>query len=368
MDDLLNKRNLHGVVLAGVHAWGNCVLEDILCRPLLPVASRPVIWHTLRWICQGGVSSASICGNSDTGILRRTLAQGESIGIELDYSEDVMPRGPAGCMRDAAIGKQTDAIIVVDGTLVPCIDLKDVLRTHFESDAAVTLVVDGAPSGDSATGEQQPLGIYVVARSVLETIPAKGYQDIKETLLPALHRRGARIVTHAVPASLAPRVTDAGSYLGVNMWAAERATLFGPAPEGYKPVGGGLAHFSAEIGPGAQLVGPVLVGPRTVIERDTLIVGPTSIGADCRIGPMAVISRSVTWDRCRVGKGTILDQCILTDDAQVEEDLVVRQSIYIPPRRRERKLFGRLASLCWPTGRRSPLVAGFEAPVHPVQS
>ena len=105
--------NVRGVVLAGVHAWGDCVLEQTACRPMLPVAARPLLWHALTWVRRGGVLEASICGNSDTALFRRTFGTGEALGISLEYSEDVMPRGPAGCVRDAAHDTGADAIVVV---------------------------------------------------------------------------------------------------------------------------------------------------------------------------------------------------------------------------------------------------------------
>ena len=50
-----------GIVLAGVHAWGDCVLERAVCRPLLPVADRPLVAHALDWVRSAGVAEATVC-------------------------------------------------------------------------------------------------------------------------------------------------------------------------------------------------------------------------------------------------------------------------------------------------------------------
>ncbi len=132
---------LHGVILAGAHPWAERTLERAVCRPLVPIASRPLICHTLDWLRSARIQSASVCANSDTVLLRRRLRDGASLGVALDYHEDVMPRGPAGCARDVAAGSDADTFLVVEGSVLPRLDLADLLSTHVSSEAVLTVVV-----------------------------------------------------------------------------------------------------------------------------------------------------------------------------------------------------------------------------------
>ncbi|MCP4246721.1 MAG: NDP-sugar synthase [bacterium] len=340
---------VRGIILAGVHAWGDCVLEECVARPLLPVAARPLIWHVLSWIRDGGVVESVVCGNSDTTTLRRALGNGEALDTSLSYSEDVMPRGPAGCARDAAMDLEAETFVVVEGTIVPRIDLAALLDAHADSKAAVTLVVSQAESAKGRPhGGQEPAGIYVFTRAVLEGVPASGYQDIKETLIPSLYHRGQRVATHVVPANSIRRITDAASYLNMNMWAVQELAHGPGTPEGYVDINGAWLHGSAKVHPTARLVGPVLVGPGSVIESDAMIVGPTTIGGECSIGRQALISRSAVWERCRVGPGAVIDHSILTDQASVDAALVVRKTVCVSPRRSPKALFAQLAAWCRP--------------------
>jgi NDP-sugar pyrophosphorylase family protein len=109
-----------------------------------------------------------------------------------------MPRGPAGSARDAAVQTDADNFIVAEGTIFPRFDLTTVLRTHAGSKAAATVVVAEATGAPSHNGEE-PLGVYVLSREALEQVPPSGYQDIKEALLPSLHRLGVRIVALSMP-------------------------------------------------------------------------------------------------------------------------------------------------------------------------
>lgn len=333
---------VHGIVLAGVHAWGDCPLENAVCRPLLPVASRPLITHALTWIRKSGINGATVCGNSDTGALRQRLGNGKSLGIALEYFEDVMPRGPAGCVRDAAATSTADLFVVVDGTIVPRVDLEAVIAHHLRADAVVTLVaaeVDGCC---------EPLGIYVFARCVLDRISPTGYQDIKEALIPALYARGERVVTHVVRGPQAVRVTDAASYLGVNIWATEQVFRSDELPAEGRRNGDACVHPSAHVDPRARFVGPVLVGPNSMIGADALIVGPCTIGAGTRVGAEAVVSRSAVWDRCTVGDGAIVDHCVLADGARLEPGMIVRETVCLPQQRLGETWLARIAARILP--------------------
>ena len=120
------RRGAHCAALS----WRACTRGAIacwsqaVCRPLLPVGGQPLLTHALDWIRSAGIRAATICGNSDTGRIRSCLGDGNVWGVDLDYSEDVMPRGPAGCVRDAAMDSDAAEVVVVDGTIVPRVDLK----------------------------------------------------------------------------------------------------------------------------------------------------------------------------------------------------------------------------------------------------
>jgi NDP-sugar pyrophosphorylase family protein len=333
-----NAHDVQGIVLAGVHSWGDCVLERAVCRPLLPVADAPLVGHVLGWLLDSGIPNATICANSDTSALKRRLGGAYREQLSLSYFEDVMPRGPAGCMRDAAQHCTADRIVVVDGTLVPRIDLNAILEHHDKTHAAVTLVVTESDAGRG----HEPLGVYVFSRAVLEGVPATGYQDIKESLIPSLYRSGARISTYVARGVQCPRVTDAASYLGVNMWATERTLRDRVVPKDFKRVGDALVHESAKVDASARFVGPVIVGPNAIIEREAVIVGPATIGAASRIDRGAMVSRSAVWDRCHVGEEAIVDQCVLSDGTAVAAGLVMRETVCVASQGgRRRGLFGR---------------------------
>lgn len=336
-----SRANVHAIVLAGVHAWGENLLERVICRPLVRVAARPLVCHTLAWLRTGGIENASICANSDTVHLRRRLGDGRPLDIQLDYYEDVMPRGPAGCARDVAVGSDADTFLVVEGTILPRIDVDDLLRAHTTSGAVLTVVVAASRTGDAGQA-LEPAGIYVFSRAAFEYVPSGGYQDIKETLIPRLHARGERVCTYVVDSIATPAVKGIASYLAVSEWAVEQLVRQ-PAPPGYVRRDQACIHVTARVHPDARIVGPAWIEARARIGAGALIIGPVTIGADSRIGRGAVVSRSSIWERCCVGPDAVLDQCILTDGSScVATAGPVRHQVVAPRRRQRHSLLRRL--------------------------
>jgi NDP-sugar pyrophosphorylase family protein len=310
---------VRGVVLAGTYHWSNTAFEDLLPRPLVPVAQAPLVSYALRWLRDGGIARATLCANSASRAVRSYLGGGSRLTMSLEYHEDWTPRGAAGCVRDAASRTDADTLVIADGTAIPAVNIGLLLDDHRSSGAAVTIVVHH--DRQARTGERplNPGGIYVFDRRVLDFIPETGFQDVKEALIPKLYKAGERVVIHA-GLGVCPRVLNAETYLALNNWMVEQVAD-NPAPlehwGAYIETGQLLAHPTAWVAPGARIVGPVLLGPSVHVASGATIVGPTSLGADCHVGEDALISRSVAWRRCRIGAGAIVDGSVLTDDAEL---------------------------------------------------
>jgi len=298
---------LSAVVLAGTHHWSGSSFERLAPRPLLPVALSPLISYSLRWLAEGGVRRATICANGTTRSIQAALGDGADLSLDLSYYQDGTPRGPAGCVRDAAAGTASETLVVADGTAIPTVDLVELLACHYALGAAMTAVVHRE---GSASTSPTPGGIYVFERRALDHVAESGFQDIKENLIPKLHRAGERVVAHASD-GFCPHVFNAQTYLAVNHWMLQRLA------RDAESAGGILLRPGASVEPGARLVGPVLLGEGARVQAGATLVGPTSIGPGSVVGPNAVVARSVVWSRCSVGEGSLVHGCVLGDGAVV---------------------------------------------------
>jgi mannose-1-phosphate guanylyltransferase len=301
----MSPDRVSAVVLAGTHHWSGSSFERLAPRPLVPVALSPLISYPLRWLRAGGVPRVTICANGTTRLIEAEIGDGGRLDMEIGYYKDATPRGAAGCVRDAGLIADSETLVVADGTSVPTIDLGALLESHRASGAAVTAVVH---RDRSASGRPTPAGIYVFDRRALPHIAETGFQDIKENLIPKLHRAGERVAAHETE-GLCPHVFNAQTYLAVNQWMLQRLSR----DDGASP----LVHPSARVETGARLVGPVQLGPRACVQAGATIVGPSSLGADCLVGPGALVARSVLWSGCMVGEGSVVHGCVVGSDALV---------------------------------------------------
>lgn len=319
-----------GVVLAGTHFWGGSSLETICPRALLPVAGRPLIGYVLDQVHQAGIRQIRICANSDTVAFKRCLGQGETWGGLVDYHEDPMPRGPAGCARDASLETNADEFLLSEGAILPSVAFQELLRVHRRSQAALTVAV--CPE-DDADSEHGPAGVYVASRDALELVPSTGYQDIKEMLIPLLYRRGERVISWLVPHGSCLRVDGPEAYLEAVRIAVEGVASDDLSPLHFCRVADGMAHRSAHVDPTARIVGPVMIGPHCIVEAGATLVGPTSLDEGCRIGPKAVVSNAILWSNCHVRSGAIVDHSVITAGARIGAGVVVRDTLAKRPSR-----------------------------------
>jgi len=302
------------VLLAGTQVWRRTAFDQLLPRPVLPVGQLPLMAHPLRWLRAAGASRVTICANGLASQLREHLEPVQHLLPALTFHEDQSPRGAAGSARDAALATDADLFVVADATTIPDVSLLRVLMEHQESRAALTIIVQPSLGGRGTS--LVPTGLYVFSRRAFEYVPAAGYQDIKESLIPRLYAAGELVVTSEAE-SQCPRVLDAKTYLAVSHRTIARSA----APAG--SIGDttldntGSIDPSARISPTALLVGPVLVGAGAEIQDGAVVVGPSAIGADSVIGRGALVSRSVIWDACTIGAGASVDCSVLSTGVSV---------------------------------------------------
>lgn len=323
------------IVLAGTYGWGDADVPHFPPRSLAEIVFEPVISYPLQWLRAGGAARAVVCANGSAGALRARLGTSHH-GLTLTYAADRFPRGPAGCLRDAAAMVNGDQVVVVESTVIPTCNLGELLRAHRDSGAALTVVTAPMVRGD----EPGPAGIYVVDRRAVDHVAAAGFQDIKEGMIPQLARTGSRVAAFASPEPC-PRVGDLDSYLHVNQWMVERlvSTTESAAVQRWVRRGEHLTHPSAVVHPSALLMGPTVIGPGAQVGADATIVGPTVIGTDAIVAAGAQVSRSVVGPGSFVASQAMVHQCVLAAGSFIEPGAHLHHTA--PERARSRRALPR---------------------------
>lgn len=306
------------IILAGSHSWNADSLEALCPRTLLPVANAPLISYALEWLRAARITEVAICANDANFAIQSYVKSGTQRKLEVYYYEDRIPRGPAGCVRDAAYAVPAEQYIVTDGSIIPTADLTALRNAHHASGAAVTVVASVNRSEfESGNGGSRPVGIYAFHRRALDYVPATGYQDIKEALIPRLHHDNEAVHVFLIDRA-APRILDLPTYFAAQAWLLERVQKSELAIEGYEYTDGVFLHQTARLAQRARIVGPVMVGPHSRVEDDALIVGPSVLGRNCIVGRRAVLEQAVLWDSVTIGEGAIIDRCLISNGVAIQ--------------------------------------------------
>lgn len=87
---------MKGIVLAAGKGTRLYPMTRPVCKPLLPVYDKPLIYYALSSLMQAGIHEILIIVPSgETETFLALLGNGESFGIEISYAEQHVPRGIA---------------------------------------------------------------------------------------------------------------------------------------------------------------------------------------------------------------------------------------------------------------------------------
>jgi len=324
---------MKAVVLAGGQEFGQCPLSRQLPRALWPLVDRPIIEHVLATLRRAGIGQMAISANGRTHTIAAKLGYNPSPDITVHYSEDAMPRGAAGCIKDCQNWLGNERFIVVHGaSLLLDLDLDHLLEAHKKSGATLTVAAtaDTTDSGDlDRLLALKPAGIYVCEPDVFPFIKTKGYQDMKEQLIPRLTEAGLKV--QAVPIS--------GKIVSVRNeeWYLNAMVDLLNDPQHRKPfvdhlpskLPGLWIDPTAYVHPEARVIGPAYIGPGARLMADSVVIGPAVIGENCEIQSEAVVHESILWADAKIGRGALVEQAVVAAKAVVSPGVEVRGSIVL---------------------------------------
>jgi len=323
---------MKAVVLAGGQEFGQCPLSRQLPRALWPMIDRPIIENVLATLRDAGIGQMAISANGRTHTIAAKLGYNPTPDVTIHYSEDTMPRGAAGCIKDCEAWIGEERFLVCQGTsLYLGVDFAHLLEEHKKSGAAVTVAATVEPGSNDLDRQMQlkPAGLYVCEPSVFPFIKTKGYQDMKEQLIPKLTEKGLKV--QAVP--LTGKVLSVRNeewYLNAMVDLLNDPTYRKGFVEHLPSKLPGIwIHPSAYVHPQARVIGPAYIGPGAKVLADAVVIGPAVIGENCEIAPDAVVHESILWNDSRVGRGALVEQAVVAARAAVAPNVEVRGSIVL---------------------------------------
>jgi len=305
---------IQAVILAASRDFGRCPIASLLPVSMWPVVGQLAIERVLKRLETEGIREVCICSEEEVG--RFEAIKNNVDGMRLEFLEEPLRVGTAGCIREAAKKSKEDIIVVIPASVVYTPNIKDLVNAHIELKADLTAVFNPDRDNDFSGS---PTGIYVCGRSILEHIPPDGYYDIKEGLIPELVRRGKVVKFHQLSRNVGNFRDGPGYLQAVSDYLQDAKSIDDEIRV--------WIDESADIDSSARLIGPVVIMAGVEVAKNAVIFGPAVIGRNCRIGKGSAILNSVLWNGASTGENCEVSNCLLDYKVNIADNTVVRDKV-----------------------------------------
>lgn len=209
MEQLVDDITGQAVVMAGGLGTRLRPFTDEVPKPLVPVAGRPILDHTLSRLRRSGIENVVISLNYRGDQIRRHIGTGRRRDLKVDYVSETRRLGTAGALKllDPVPSKP---FLVMNGDLMTNMNFSRLLQFQGEYDYEMVLCVRQhrmqIPYGvvDVENGCVQGLrekphvdslinaGIYVIKPDCIDLIPEDTFFDMTD-LVDAVQQRGGKV-------------------------------------------------------------------------------------------------------------------------------------------------------------------------------
>jgi NDP-sugar pyrophosphorylase family protein len=211
---------MKGMILAAGEGRRLRPLTDYLPKPMLPVAGRPLLEHTIIHLRDCGITDLAINLHHLPAAVMDYFGDGSRWGVKLQYSVEERLWGSAGGVKRLQ-SFFDETFVVYYGDVFTRADLRPMIALHRQSGAMATMGLYHVPDPwnrgivrlddtqaivqfvekpprDQVFSNLANAGIYVMEPEVLDRIPAGQVWDFGRDVFPSMLADGIRTAGYVI--------------------------------------------------------------------------------------------------------------------------------------------------------------------------
>jgi len=295
--------NIVVVLSIGQTGFGNDVPKEDKHPAFWPIGNMTAVENLIDGFAEQGVKHFVLTYSKS----QSSLIQSQNFkALDIKYIENELPRGSAGCIKDALniYPDKTAIFLPANCTLVP--DLSKIMSKHNQS--ILSLFTSGFQK------KQSILPLFICHPKISKYIPDEGYYDVKEWLISELLKADEK--TNLIQSDLIlGHFMKTSEYLKAVKQVFQQENTLPRCIEFYSRLQNQNIWIgpNVSIDPTARIIPPVIIGKNTMIKKETVIIGPSIIGDNCTIEKQSIISESIISDNTKIAsRCSIQDSAFLT--------------------------------------------------------
>jgi mannose-1-phosphate guanylyltransferase len=330
-----------GMILAAGKGTRVRPITYTIPKPMIPILERPVMEFLVDLLRRHGITQIMVNVSHLAHQIENYFRDGQRFGVQIAYSFE--GRIVEGELIGEALGSAggmkriqefhpffDDTFVVLCGDALIDLDLTAAIRWHRQRQALATIITKSVPlevvsnygvvvtdaeyrvrsfqekpRQEEALSTQINTGIYIFEPEIFEYIPSGQFYDLGSQLFPKLVELD--LPFYALPMEF--EWIDIGQV--PDYWRAIQMVLQGQVP--HVPIPGQQIRPGIYTGLNVAadwekiyIQPPVYIGGMTRIEPGVTIIGPSMIGANCRLGQNVCVERSIIFEYSRLGDGVHL--------------------------------------------------------------
>ena len=318
------KNDLKAMIMAAGVGSRLDPLTQLVPKPLVPIANKPVMDILLEYLAKIGVRSVI----SNTHYLADQIIErysNNNFGINFNYIKEDTLSGTAGGLKKCQyFFNEGEDFIVLSGDGVSNVDLLRGLQVHKSSNAIATIGIKQIPKNEvshfgvvvtdsegyiiefqekpavqDAKSNYINTGIYIFNYKIFDYIPKDTFYDFAKNVFPKLLKE-RQINTF--------EITEYWSDIGtLDQYQQSTQDLFNK-------------NYTFNHAPLTKTATGAYISA-SVLPSSVKFIGNSTIGSGCIIGKNVTLENCIIWNNVSIDANLTLKDCVIASNSVIKRDL-----------------------------------------------